>query len=72
MAGPTRSGRPDPRYWATNVVRYSPVPMQRPMNAQVAKSPVTAPATAWGEYQVRKRRSTKTWMVNEAWLRISG
>ena len=28
-AGPIRSGRPAPRYWATNVVRYSPVPVQR-------------------------------------------
>ena len=37
-----------------------------------AKRPVTAPATASGEYQVRKSRSTKVWIVNERWPRMSG
>ena len=67
-----RSGRPAPRYWATNVVRYSPVPVKSAMTDHTAKSPVTAPATASGEYQVRKSRSTKVWTVNDRWPRISG
>jgi hypothetical protein len=46
--------------------------MNRPIRAQVAKRPVTAPATASGEYQVRNSRSAKVWTVNESWLRIRG
>ena len=71
-AGPIRSRRPAPRYWATNVVRYSPVPVNSATIDHTANSPVTAPATASGEYQVRKRRSTKVWMVNERWARMRG
>ena len=58
-AGPIRVSRPAPRYCATNVVRYSPVPVNSAITAQTANSPVTAPATASAEYQVRNRRSTK-------------
>ena len=54
------------------VVAYSPVPMHRPITAHTTNSPVTAPATASAEYQVRNRRSTNTWMVKDIWLRISG
>ena len=72
IAAPIRSGRPAPRYWATNVVVYSPAPMQRPITAHTVNSAVTAPATASAEYQVRNSRSTKTWMVKDIWLRISG
>ena len=67
-----RSCRPAPRYCATKVVRYSPVPVKSAMIAHTAKSPVTAPATASGEYQVRNSRSTKVWIVNDRWPRMSG
>ena len=70
--GPIRSRRPAPKYCATNVVRYSPVPRNTPTTDQVAMRPITAPATASREYQVRNRRSTKTWTVKDIWLRISG
>ena len=40
--------------------------------AHTAKRPVTAPATASGEYQVRNSRSTKVWTVKRIWPRISG
>ena len=46
--------------------------MKSAISDQVVKSPVTAPATASGPYQVRNRRSTNTWTVNDIWLRISG
>ena len=72
IAAPIRSGRPAPKYWATNVVRYSPVPVKRATIAHTANSPVTAPATASAEYQVRNRRSTKVWSVNDRCPRISG
>ena len=72
IAGPIRCGRPEPRYCATKVVRYSPVPVNRATMDHTANSPVTAPATASGEYQVRKSRSTKVWIVNERWARMSG
>ena len=54
------------------VVRYSPVPVKSAMSVQMVKIPVTAPATASVEYQVRKSRSTKVWMVNDICARMSG
>ncbi len=54
------------------VVRYSPVPEKSDITARVKKSPVTAPATASAEYQVRNSRSTKVWTVKDMWARISG
>ena len=54
------------------VVRNSPVPVKSAMSDQTAKSPVTAPATASAEYQVRKSRLTKVWIVKDRWPRISG
>ena len=67
-----RSLSPAPRYWATNVVRYSPVPRNKLMSTQTVKSDVTAPATASGEYQVSNKRSTKVWSVKLMWPRMSG
>ena len=67
-----RSLRPAPRYWATNVVRYSPVPVKRALTDQTAKIPVTAPVPASSEYQVRKIRSTNACAVNDRCPRISG
>ena len=61
-----------PRYWATKVVRYSPVPVKSAITDHTAKRPVTAPAMASAEYQVRKSRSTNVWIVNDRWLRMSG
>ena len=55
-----------------NVVRYSPVPEKSVTTASVVKRPVTAPATASAEYQVRKMRSTNVWRVNDMCARMSG
>jgi hypothetical protein len=54
------------------VVRYSPVPEKSAITASVVKRPVTAPATASAEYQVRNKRSTKVCTVKDMWARISG
>jgi hypothetical protein len=42
------------------------------MTAQQANSAVVAPATASGEYQVRKSLSRKVWRVKDRWLRTRG
>ena len=67
-----RRGRRAPWYCATKVVRYPAVPWKSAISDQVVKSPVTAPATASGPYQVRNSRSRKTWTVKTMWLRMSG
>ena len=71
-AGPTRVGRRAPMYWATNVLAYWAVPMKRLMKVKLAMPAGSAAANASVEYQERKTRSTKCWMLQLAVLRISG
>ena len=69
---PPASTAAHPCIWATNVLAYWAVPMKRLMKVKLAMPAGSAAANASVEYQERKTRSTKCWMLQLAVLRISG